>query len=59
MVDIEGGQDALGDVATDGCVALENAGAIDVETGAFPAEEHIVRMKPDEWQSFVEGLPPD
>ena len=31
----------------------------DVETGAFPAEEHIVRMKPDEWQSFVEGLPPD
>lgn len=29
----------------------------DVETGAFPAEEHVVRMQPDELARFRSGLP--
>jgi len=30
---------------------------LDVESGAFPAEEHVVRMKPDEWERFRLALP--
>jgi 3-methyl-2-oxobutanoate hydroxymethyltransferase len=30
---------------------------LDVESGAFPAEEHVVRMKPDEWERFRFALP--
>lgn len=30
---------------------------LDVESGAFPAEEHLVRMKPDEWERFRSALP--
>jgi 3-methyl-2-oxobutanoate hydroxymethyltransferase len=30
----------------------------DVESGAFPAEEHLVRMKSDEWERFRSALPP-
>jgi len=32
---------------------------LDVESGAFPAEEHVVRMKPDEWERFRSALPTD
>ena len=30
---------------------------LDVESGSFPAEEHVVHMKPDEWERFVSVLP--
>ncbi|MFZ9675371.1 MAG: 3-methyl-2-oxobutanoate hydroxymethyltransferase [Ilumatobacteraceae bacterium] len=30
---------------------------LDVESGAFPADEHVVRMKPDEWERFRLALP--
>lgn len=30
---------------------------LDVESGAFPADEHVVRMKPDEWDRFRLALP--
>ncbi|NCZ69683.1 MAG: 3-methyl-2-oxobutanoate hydroxymethyltransferase [Actinobacteria bacterium] len=29
---------------------------LDVESGAFPAEEHVVRMKPDEWERFIADI---
>ncbi len=31
---------------------------LDVESGAFPAEEHLVRMRPEEWERFRSALPP-
>lgn len=40
-------------------VAAFNEYRRDVESGAFPAEEHLVRMKPDEWDKFRSALPPD
>jgi 3-methyl-2-oxobutanoate hydroxymethyltransferase len=30
----------------------------DVETGAFPEEQHLVRMRPDELERFLAALPP-
>jgi len=30
---------------------------LNFESGAFPAEEHVVRMKPDEWERFRLALP--
>jgi 3-methyl-2-oxobutanoate hydroxymethyltransferase len=32
---------------------------LDVESGNFPAEEHVLRMNSDEWQRFRESLPED
>lgn len=32
---------------------------LDVESGNFPADEHLVHMKPDEWQRFRSVLPDD
>jgi 3-methyl-2-oxobutanoate hydroxymethyltransferase len=31
----------------------------DVETGAFPEDQHVIRMRPAELERFHASLPPD
>jgi 3-methyl-2-oxobutanoate hydroxymethyltransferase len=48
--------DILGDTSNQSMAAFTEY-RLNFESGAFPAEEHVVRMKPDEWERFRLALP--